>query len=158
MTDLISLRCIHVLSAVTILAELGTITRLDTPRQLMGFPSLVPSEHSSGPGRRTGGITRTGNGHVRRILVEAAWNSRFPARKTRHLQARARRGGAGAGHCLACPAKRPFGRLCACTSRLSAVRKHQCRVTTAVARELVGFIWAIVCEVNARPHASRALA
>ena len=49
-------------------------------------------------------------------------------------------------------------RLCARYSRLSAVRKHQCKVTTAVARELVGFIWAIVCEVNARPHASRALA
>ena len=88
-TALISLRGIHILSAVTILAELGDITRFDTPRQLMSFLGPVPSERSPGPKRRTGGITRTGNGHVRRILVEAAWNCRFPARKTRHLQARA---------------------------------------------------------------------
>lgn len=69
---LISLRGIHVLSAVTILAELGDIIRFDTPRQLMSFLGLVPSERSSRSRRRTGGITKTGNGHVRRILAEAA--------------------------------------------------------------------------------------
>ena len=87
---LISLRGIDVLSAVTVLAERGDITRFDNPRQLMCFLGLVPSEHSSGARRRTGAITRTGNGHVRRILVEAAWNYRFPARKTRHLTAKAK--------------------------------------------------------------------
>lgn len=86
---LISLRGIDVLSAVTVLAERGDITRFDNPRQLMCFLGRVPSEHSSGARRRTGAITRTGNGHVRRILVEAAWNYRFPARKTRHLNAKA---------------------------------------------------------------------
>ncbi len=152
-TALISLRGIHILSAVTILAELGDITRFDTPRQLMSFLGLVPSEHSSGPKRRTGGITKTGNGHVRRIRVEAAWNTRVPARKTRHLQAKA----AAAPDRVQTIAWQAQKRLCARYSRLSAVRKHQCKVTTAVARELVGVIGAIVCEVNARPHASRAL-
>jgi len=86
---LIRLRGIDGLSAVTVLAERGDITRFDNPRQLMSFLGLVPSEHSSGARRRTGAITRTGNGPIRRILVEAAWNYRFPARKTRHLEAKA---------------------------------------------------------------------
>ncbi|MCY4196437.1 MAG: transposase [Rhodobacteraceae bacterium] len=104
MTALISLRGLHILSAVTIRAALGDITRFTTPRQLMSFLGLVPSERASGPKRRTGGITKTGNGPVRRIRVEAAWNTRFPARKTRHLQAKAARGtGSGASHRLACP-------------------------------------------------------
>ena len=77
---LIRLRGIDVLSAVTVLAELGDITRFDNPRQLMSFLGRVPSEHSSGARRRTGAITKPGNGHVRRIRVEAAWNYRFPAR------------------------------------------------------------------------------
>ena len=86
---LISLRGLDVLAAVTVLAELGDLTRFDSPRQLMSFLGLVPSEHSSGSRRRQGGITRTGNGHVRRVLVQAAWNYRFPARKTAHLQRKA---------------------------------------------------------------------
>ncbi len=103
-TALISLRGIHILSAVTILAERCDITRFDTPRQLMSVLGLVPSEHSSGPKRPTGGITKSGNGPVRRILVEAAWNTRVPARKTRHLQAKAAQGTRpGAGHRLAGP-------------------------------------------------------
>ncbi|MCY4448152.1 MAG: IS110 family transposase [Chloroflexi bacterium] len=69
---LISLRGVNVLTAVTVLAELGDLTRFDTPRQLMSHLGLVPSEHSSGPRRRQGGITETGNGHARRVLVEAA--------------------------------------------------------------------------------------
>ncbi len=86
---LISLRGVNVLTAVTVLAELGDLTRFDTPRQLMSHLGLVPSEHSSGPRRRQGGITKTGNSHVRRVLVEAAWAYRFPARKTAHLRRKA---------------------------------------------------------------------
>ncbi len=86
---LISLRGIDVLAAVMVLAELGDLTRFDSPRQLMSFPGLVPSEHSSGSRLRQGAITRTGNGHVRRVPVQAAWNYRFPARKTAHLQRKA---------------------------------------------------------------------
>ena len=95
---LISLRGIDVLAAVTVLAELGDLTRFDSPRQLMSFLGLVPSEHSSGSRRRQGAITRTGNSHVRRVLVQAAWNYRFPARKTAHLQRKAASApGPGAG-------------------------------------------------------------
>ncbi|MCY4326422.1 MAG: transposase [Rhodobacteraceae bacterium] len=137
MTALISLRGLHILRAVTIRAARGDITRFTTPRPLMSVHGRVPSERASGSKRRTGGITKTGNGPVRRIRVEAAWNYRVPARKTRHLQAQKR--------------------LCARTRRLSAVRKHHGKVTTAVARERVGVIGAIVCAVNARPQASRAL-
>ena len=147
---LISLRGLDVLSAVTVLAELGDITRFDNPRQLMSFLGLVPSEHSSGQRRRTGAITKTGNGHVRRVLIEAAWNDRFPARKTRHLNAKAK----AAPERVQTIAWQAQKRLCGRYRRLSHARKHHCKVTTAVARELVGFIWAIVCEVADRPHAS----
>ena len=151
---LISLRGLDVLSAVTVLAELGDITRFDNPRQLMSFLGLVPSEHSSGQRRRTGAITKTGNGHVRRVLIEAAWNDRFPARKTRHLNAKTK----AAPERVQTIAWQAQKRLCGRYRRLSIANKHPCKVTTAVARELVGFIWAIVCEVADRPHASRALA
>ncbi|MCY4006121.1 MAG: transposase [Rhodobacteraceae bacterium] len=152
-TALISLRGLHILRAVTIRAARGDITRFTTPRPLMSVHGRVPSERASGSKRRTGGITKTGNGPVRRIRVEAAWNYCVPARKTRHLQAKA----AAAPDRVPAIAWHAQKRLCARTSRLSAVRKHHGKVTTAVARERVGFIGAIVCEVNARPHASRAL-
>ena len=74
---LIALRGVDVVTAMTVLAELGDLTRFDSPH-----------EHSSGPRRRQGAITKTGNGHVRRVLVESAWSYRFPARKTRHLRCR----------------------------------------------------------------------
>ena len=76
---LMALRGIKLITAMTVMAELGDITRFDSPRQLMSFLGLVPSEASSGPNRRQGGITKTGNGHVRRVLVEASWCYRFPA-------------------------------------------------------------------------------
>ena len=75
---LISLRGVNVLTAVTVLAELGDLTRFDNPRQLMSHLGLVPSEHSSGLRRRQGGITKTGNGHVRRVLIEA-WRRHYNA-------------------------------------------------------------------------------
>lgn len=86
---LMSLRGISTITAMTILAELGDLTRFDSPRQLVGFLGLAPSEYSSGLRRRQGAITKTGNGHVRRVLTEAAWAYRFPARKTAHLRRKA---------------------------------------------------------------------
>ena len=76
-----SLRGVSTITAMTVLAELGDLTRFDSPRQLVGFLGLAPGEHSSGSRRRQGAITKTGNGHVRRVLTEAAWAYRFPARK-----------------------------------------------------------------------------
>ena len=151
---LIPLRGIGTLTAVTIIAELGDITRFDNPGQLMSYLGLVPSERSSGGQQRRGGITNTGNGHVRRLLVESAWNYRHPARKTAHL----RRKGAVAPpnvHTLAWVAQK---RLCARYQYLSHSRKPGCKVATAIARELTGYIWAIAREMSGMPHGSRSLA
>ena len=84
-----ALRGVELVTAMTVLAELGDLTRFDSPQELMSFLGLVPNEHSSGGRRRRGGITKTGNGHVRRVLVEAAWSYRFPARKTAHPRRKA---------------------------------------------------------------------
>jgi len=75
-----ALRGMALVAAATLVAELGDITRFANPRQLMGYLGLVPSEHSSGGTRRQGGITKAGNGAARRMLIEAAWSYRFPAR------------------------------------------------------------------------------
>jgi transposase len=151
---LMALRGLSLIAAMTTLAELGDITRFDSPRELMGYLGLVPSEHSSGGSRRQGGITRTGNGHVRRVLVEAAWNYRFPARKTRDIQKRAEKTSA-AVQAIAWQAQK---RLCGRYQALMRAGKEKKQVTTAVARELAGFIWAIAREVMGKPHASKALA
>ena len=147
-----ALRGVDTVTAMTVLAELGDLTRFDSPRQLMGFLGLVPSERSSGSSRRQGAITRTGNGHVRRVLVEAAWSYRHPARRTAHLERKAE-GAPEAVRALAWAAQK---RLCARHRRLSNAGKPSNQVTVAVARELAGFVWAIACEVAGRPHGSRA--
>ena len=85
---LMALRGCKLITAMTIIAEL---TRFDSPRQLMAYLGLMPGEYSSGKSTRRGGITKTGNGHVRRVLTESAWCYRFPARKTAHLQRRCER-------------------------------------------------------------------
>jgi len=72
--------------AVTTGAELGDLTRFEHPRQLMNYLGLTPSEYSTGERRRQGGITKTGNSHARRALVEGAWAYRYPAKVRRHLQ------------------------------------------------------------------------
>jgi len=151
---LMALRGVSLITAMTALAELGDITRFDSPRELMGYLGLVPSEHSSGGTRRQGGITRTGNGHVRRVFVEAAWNYRFPARKTRCIEQRAEKTSARV-QAMAWQAQK---RLCGRYQSLMQAGKEKKQVTTAVARELVGFIWAIACEVTGKAHGSKVLA
>ncbi|MFA5633036.1 MAG: IS110 family transposase [Porticoccaceae bacterium] len=151
---LMALRGVKLVTAMTTLAELGDITRFDSPRELMGYLGLVPSEHSSGSTRRQGGITRTGNGHVRRVLVESAWNYRFPARKTRDIEKRAEKTSEQV-QAIAWQAQK---RLCGRYRALMQTGKQNKLVITAVARELAGFIWAIACEVQGKTHASKALA
>jgi len=143
---LMALRGIDLVSAMTLMAELGDVTRFDSPPQLMAFLGLVPSEDSSGPRRRRGGITKTGNGHARRVLVESAWSYRFPARKTAHLQRRARQTST-AVQAIAWKAQK---RLCGRYQHLMGRGKLKVQVCVAVARELAGFIWAIACEVMGR--------
>jgi len=138
--SLIALRGVDKLSAIVLLAELGDISRFDSPKQLMGFLGLVPSEHSSGPRRRQGGITLTGNGHARRMLVESAWSYRFPARQTKHLKDKA---------VNASPAAKKIAwkaqtRLCGRYRTLTRAGKNTKLVCVAIARELAGFIWDIV--------------
>lgn len=137
-----ALRGVNTLTAVTTLAELGDLTRFDSPRQLMAFVGLVPSEHSSGNRRQRGAITKAGNAHVRRVLVEAAWCYRFPARKTATLQRRAERT-APAIQAIAWKAQK---RLCGRYRHLNARGMPKNKVCTAIARELLGFIWAIAWE------------
>lgn len=143
---LMALRGIDLVSAMTVLAELGDITRFDSPRQLMAYLGLVPSEDSSGRRKRRGGITKTGNGHGRRTLVESAWSYRFPARKTAHLQRRARH----ASEAVQAIAWKAQKRLCGRYRHLMERGKLKVQVCVAVARELAGFIWAIACEVMGR--------
>ena len=151
---LMSLRGISTITAMTILAELGDLTRFDSPRQLVGFLGLAPSEHSSGLRRRQGAITKTGNGHVRRVLTEAAWAYRFPARKTAHL----RRKAANVPDRVRAIAWAAQKRLCGRYVKLYQRGKAKNKVVTAIARELVGFIWAIACEVEGKPHGTRSTA
>lgn len=146
---LMALRGVALVTAMTVMAELGDLTRFDSPRELMGFLGLVPSEYSSGSKRRQGGITKAGNGHVRRVLIEAAWSYRFPARKTAHLQRSAAKTSARV-QAIAWKAQK---RLCGRYQRLTARGKRTVLTCTAVARELSGFIWAIACEVMPEVHA-----
>ena len=83
-----ALRGVQFTVAVTMVAELGDLTRFDNPRQLMNYLGLTPSEYSSGERRQQGGMTKTGNTHARRALVEGAWAYRYPAKVSRHLQLR----------------------------------------------------------------------
>ena len=142
-TGLMALRGIRLITAMTVVAEIGDITRFDSPRKLMSYLGLVPSESSSGPKTRRGGITKTGNGHVRRVLVEAAWCYRFPARKTTSLQRRAEQTSVEVQAIAWKAQKRLCGRYHALNKR-GLVSQKTC---TAIARELAGFIWAIACEV-----------
>jgi transposase len=140
---LMALRGCRLITAMTIMAELGDISRFDSPRQLMSYLGLVPSESSSGPKTRRGGITKTGNGHVRRLLIEAAWCYRFPARKTAAIQRRAEQT-TDEVQAIAWKAQK---RLCGRYQTLNKRGLLPQKTCVAVARELTGFIWAIACEM-----------
>ena len=136
------LRGIDTVSAMTIVAELHDFRRFTSPRHLMAYLGLVPSEHSSGAKERRGSITKAGNSHVRRILVEAAWNYRQKPAISRGL--RIRREGQP-GWVIAIGEKAQY-RLHKRYWKLLLKGKHANKVTVAVARELVGFIWSILSD------------
>jgi len=117
------------------------LSRFDSPKQLMGYLGLVPSEHSSGRRCRQGAITLTGNAHARRMLVESAWSYRFPARQTMHLKRKAK----PASEEARAIAWRAQKRLCGRYRSLQWTGKPHKVVIVAIARELTGFIWDIVC-------------
>ena len=131
-------------TAVTLAAELGDLTRFDNRRQLAAFVGLIPSGYATGVSRRLGPITKAGNGHARRALVEAAWAYRYPAKVSVLLQRRLED----------CPkpvqdiAWKAQVRLCKRYRRLVAHGKHPNLVVAAIAREVLAFLWAIVQEVR----------
>jgi transposase len=142
-----ALRGVQFTVAVTIIAELGDLTRFDTPRQLMSYLGLTPSEYSSGERRRQGGITKAGNTHARRALVEGAWAYRYPAKVSRHLQLRLEHLPKG----LQDISWKAQVRLCKRYRQLSARGKHANQVVVAIARELAAFMWAIAQQVRMTP-------
>jgi transposase len=139
------LRCfrgIDDLTALTIAAELGDPRRFATAPSTMAFVGLVPSEHSSGAKRTQGGITKTGNAHLRRVLVESAWHYRHHPFVSATLRARQR----GAPADVIARAWTAQQRLHRRYQRLSARGKPKQHVVTAVARELTGFVWAALTQ------------
>lgn len=139
-----ALRGIADVTAATTMAEIGDLSRFENPKQLMGYLGLVPSEHSSGDSTRRGGITKTGNTHVRRALIEAAQAYSFPARVSRVILKRQE----GLPKNICDISWKAQLRLCGRFRKLTAKGKLRNKVVTAVARELCGFIWAIAREVK----------
>ena len=131
-------RGVSLVVAATVCAELGDLTRFDRARELMGFVGLVPSLHGTGMSHRVGAITKTGNAHVRRVLVEAAWSYRHPARRTAHLRRRLE----GQPEEVQAISWKGQVRLCGRHRRMIARGKHPNKVTVAIARELMAFLWA----------------
>lgn len=126
------------LTSATLIAELGDLTRFDRAQDLMGFVGLVPSLNASGQRHRTGAITKTGNGHARRVLIESAWSYRHPARRTAHLRRRLE----GQSEQIQQLAWKTQVRLCGRYRRMRARGKQHNKTVTAIARELTGFLWA----------------
>jgi transposase len=134
-----ALRGVQFTVAITTIAELGDLTRFDTPRQLMSYLGLTPSEYSSGERRRFGGITKSGNRHARRVLIEAAKAYRHRAKVSEQIQARQQQ----LPKAICDIAWRAQVRLCGRYRKLLARGKHPNTVTAAIARELAAFMWAI---------------
>jgi transposase len=134
-----ALRGVSLIVASVIVAEVGCFARFDNPRQLMAFLGLNPSEHSSGTTIRRGAITKTGNILARTCLVEAAWTYRFPARVTQIIRNRLN----GLPEPIRNVAWKAQVRLSARYRKLMAAGKPAPKAVVAIARELVGFIWAI---------------
>jgi transposase len=139
-----ALRGVSSIHAVRIVAELGDLTRFESPRRLMGYLGLTPSEDSSGKRRRQGAITKAGNSSARRAFIEAAWAYAHPARVS-WVIARRHTGLAKSVTDLAWKAQL---RLCARFRRLAARRLPRNKVVVAIARELSGFVWAIAQQVR----------
>jgi len=141
-----ALRGVAHISAVTIAAELGNISsRFENARALMGYSGVFPSEDSSGERVRRGGITKSGNAHLRRIVVESAWSYRHRP----SVGAKLRKRQAGVPAEITEIAWKAQNRLHKRYMTLMARGKEQRKTMTAVARELLGFIWAIGIKAEA---------
>lgn len=144
-----TLRGVDVLTATTLVAEFGDLRRFTPAREAMAYTGLVPSEHSSGGRQHRGKITRTGNAHVRRIVVEAAWHYQHAPALRRRLKERQE----GQPPEIRQQAWAAQQRLYRRFHRLLARGKPKNQVVVAIARELVGFVWSIARSVDDRPPA-----
>jgi transposase len=143
-TALMAMRGIDLISAATLLAEIGDLSRFQTPRELMGYLGLVPSEDSTGDTIRRGSITKAGNKRARRMLVECAWSYQHPPRVGKDKQEKV-------GAAPRAVREIAWKAQCRLNSRYrKLIRRGKLKTVaiTAVARELAGFIWAIAREVT----------
>jgi transposase len=139
-------RGVSLIVAATLLSEIGDLTRFEHPEELMGYLGLVPSEFSSGGSVKRGGITKTGNRHARKVLIEAAWAYRMKPRVGRALLKRQE----NIADSIRRIAWKAQLRLCAKYRKMAASGKASQVAVTAVARELSGFLWAIAKQVQAQ--------
>jgi transposase len=139
-----ALRGVAKVTAVTLATEFGTFSRFERAAQVMSYTGVVPSEHSSGPRTRRSGITKTGNSHLRRVLVEAAWHYRHKPRicQRQHVLQQT------LSPKVAAIAWRAQERLHRRYWALAQKGKPAGKIVTALARELVGFVWAIGVETE----------
>ena len=142
-TALMALRGIDLVAATVFLAEVGDLSRFQSPRELMAYLGLVPSEASTGERVRRGPITKAGNRRARHMLVEASWSYQHPPRVSAHKQTRIDAAPRG----IAEIAWKAQTRLSARYRALLRKGKKKTVVVTAIARELAGFIWAINREI-----------
>ena len=139
-----SARGVSLIVAITVLAEIGDLSRFESPDQLMAYLGLVPLEHSSGDKIKRGGITKTGNSHARKVLIEAAWAYRMKPLLVVSYSSVSR------GYRIKSdrfPGKLNFV-LCTRFRRMAARVKPKPVVVTAIARELIAFLWAISKQVQ----------
>jgi len=147
-----ALRGVAEVTAVTLVAEVGEFSRFRSPRQLMAYAGLVPREYSSGSRRWQGGITKAGNSHLRRVVVEAAWSYRYPPAVKGAVRQRLE-GQAPSVQAISWKAQERLHRK---LRRLLARGKRRPVAVTAVARELLGFAWAIGCLVERASRQAKA--
>jgi transposase len=141
-----ALRGVALITAVTVVAELGSVSRFQSPRQLMGYSGLVSSEHSSGKHIQRGSITKTGNAHLRRVIIESAWAYQYRPWLGGFLLKRQQ----GLDPEVKEIAWKAQWRLHTRYKKLAAAGKKKPQIVTAVGRELLGFIWAIAVQTEAR--------
>jgi hypothetical protein len=146
-----ALRGVQCTVAVPMVAEMGDLSRFDTPRELMKFVGLSPSEYSSGARRQQGAMTQAGNTHARRALVEGAWAYRYPAPVSRHLQWRLEKQ-PKVSQDISWKAHVRLGKR---YRQLGARGKHANSVTVAIARARAGFMWAMARQLPVAAEVSR---
>jgi transposase len=150
-TALMAMRGMDLISATTFLAEIGDLSHFQTPRELMAYLGLVPSEDSTGDTIKRGPITKSGNRRARRMLVECAWSYQHPPRVGKDKQAKV----AAAPRAVREIAWKAQSRLNRRYRALIRRGKLKTVAITAVAREFAGFIWAVAREANTVRAAAR---